>query len=237
MAGITTTWDIAVPTGGEDPKNGDNRIVELKTSLEEIFRNGGHRLLAGPSTDSKLGRHVCDEEFASGGAGTPLTGEWYVYAKDGTTRIVTVRDSSAATPSEFNISTLKLVTGTHKTLAIPIGGGSTGVVGGLYFENRGTPAMTILGAKLVAGTAPSGTSLVVNVFRLASGYTDPGSGGTSILTTPASDLTIAAGSKIGTETTAIVGAQSVLSQGDALYFSITTLSAADNIVLYIRYKS
>ena len=108
MAGITTTWDIAVPAGSEDPKNGDNRICELKTSLEEIFRNGGHRLVAGPSTDLKLGRHVCDEEFASGGSGTPLTGEFYIYAKDGTTRIVVVRDSTAASASQFDITGLQL---------------------------------------------------------------------------------------------------------------------------------
>lgn len=235
MAGITTTWDIAVPAGSEDPKNGDNRIVELKTALTEILRNGGHQLSNGPTTDTSNGRHLCGEENQSGGAGSPLTGEFYVYAADGTTRIVTISDSTAASPSRFYAPTLVATFANQRTIAMPLVG-TAGVQAGVYFENRSPQSFTIQGIKLVAGTGPTGTDLVVNVLRNASGYANPGSGGTSVLTTPASDLKIAAGSRVGTETTAIVGAQSVIAQGDSLYVSITTLSAATDIVVYIRVK-
>jgi hypothetical protein len=150
--GITATWDIATPLGAEDPKNGDNRIVEAKTSLKEIFQNGGHYIVAGPSSDLKLGRHVCGQELASGGAGTPLAGEFYVYDANGTTRIVTVRDSTAAPANQFDVGTLQ-----YK------GTGGLAVTGAAGFGNTTvTGTITATGTIIASAAATVAANLGIN---------------------------------------------------------------------------
>lgn len=230
MPGITETWDSAVPAGSEDPKNGDDRIRELKRTLVEILRNGDHKAQAGPVSDVAAGRHVCGQANGLGGTGA-LTGEFSIYASDGTTKIVQVLDSTASEASTFKLSTLNIKSATQRTLAIPLGGGATGVVGGVYFENRGLSTMTFLGAKLVCATAPSGSALDVDALRLTAGYANPGSGGSTIFT---ARPTVAAGSRVGSESTSL--AITTLATGEALYFNIVALNSADNIVMYIRYS-
>ena len=233
---ITKVWNNSAPAGSDDAKNGDDEIRDFKVGLVERLRNGGHNMqTAGSTTVATDGRHMCGEEFDSGGANSPLAGEFYIYAADGTTKVVTARDSTAASPSQFDVSNLTVYSANQRTIAIGLNS-IAGVQAGVYFENRAPKSITILGAKLVCGTAPGGGSLVVNVLRLATGYANPGSGGTSIFTTPASDLVVTVGNRVGTETTAIVGAQSVLAQGDALYVDITTLNAANDVVLYLRVR-
>lgn len=233
MAAITIVWEPATPPGSEALNNGDNRITEFKTGLSERLRNGGHQWSTlASSTDQEDGRHVCGTAFAAGATGA-LAGEFYIYAADGSTVIATIGDSTAASPSRIDVTTLTINAANQRTIALALNP-ATGVQNGVFFENRAPKSITILGAKLVAGTGPTATDLIVNVLRLATGYANPGAGGTSILTTPASDLKIVAAARVGTETTAIVGAQSVLAQGDAIYVDITTLSAAADIVLYLR---
>lgn len=230
MAAINSTWDETVPAGSEVPKNGDDRIRELKLNIRERARNGGHRMqTAGATTDAKDGRHCCGESAAAGSG--EATGTFNIYAADGSTIIWTAGDSTA-TPASTITTSLNVVTGTQKTLAIGLGGGSTGVVAGVYFENRSPNTMTLLGAKLVCATAPSGSALDVDVLRLTTGYTDPGSGGTTIFS---ARPTVGVGNKVGTESTSL-SITSLLTT-EALYFNIVALNAADNIVVYIRYKS
>jgi len=121
---------------------------------------------------------------------------------------------------------------THEgTLAVSLPASGTGVVAGVYYENRGATTMTFLSARLVCGTAPSGSALDVDCLRVTSSYTDPGASGSTIFS---ARPTVAAAGKVGTETTSF--AISTLAQGEALYWSVTALNAADNIVMYLRYR-
>jgi hypothetical protein len=137
MAAITVTWDPTVPPGSEALSNGDNRIVELKTGMVERLRNGGHGwdTTGSGTTNQEDGRHTCGIAFTQGDP-SALAGEFYFYDRDGSTVIMTLRDATAATPSELFLGAFKLrttgnvsaATGTF-TGAVTIGGtlGITGV--------------------------------------------------------------------------------------------------------------
>lgn len=227
---VTESWDSATPAGGDDPKFGDDRIRELKRALVEAFRNGGHKAQTGPIVDPEFGRHTCGEANAMGGTGASV-GEWAIYANDSSTKIVQVFDSTGTPASTLSCPTLNIASGTQRTLAIQLGGFATGVVSGVYFENRATNTMTLLGAKLVCGTAPAGSALDVDALRLTAGYANPGSGGSTIFT---ARPTVAVGNRVGTESTSL--AITTLATGEALYFNIIALNSAADVVLYIRYK-
>lgn len=240
---ITKTWDNAVPSGGADPKQLDTFIQDSKTATYERFRNGGHKC-TNSAADSEDGRHVIGQEFDSGGA-SAVAHEFYVYDNDGSTKRVTIKgtshgtnplevDATGMTVKGTNITSGDSPGHTHNgTIAIALPGGATGVQAGVYFENRSTQTLDILGGKLVCGTAPSGTALTVQVYRLATGYTNPGSGGTAVFSAAP---TVTAGNRVGSESTSLDAAQDNLAQGDALYFDITALSSAADIVLYLRVR-
>lgn len=117
MAAIITVWEPAAPLGSEALTNGDNRITEFKQGMQERLRNGGHQWsIAGSTTDQEDGRHVCGTAFAAGDAAA-LAGEFYWYASDGSTVIMTLRDSTAATPSELYVGSLKIRTTGNVTAA------------------------------------------------------------------------------------------------------------------------
>lgn len=119
---VTVEWNETTPAGAETPRQGDDRIRELKEAIRMRMRNGGH-LWTAAATDVEDGRHVCGTENVSGGPGTPLTGEFYIYAADQTTRIVTVGDSTAATPSRMALSTLDVLPRNY-LYRVPTSGGS-----------------------------------------------------------------------------------------------------------------
>jgi len=119
MAVVTVTWDSSVPVGSEDIKTGDNRIVELKGGLVQRLRNGGHRMPTIASADASEGFHCCGEMYAAdtGHTTAALAGEFYLFAADGVTVVATLRDSTAATPSELFLGANKLRTTGNVTAA------------------------------------------------------------------------------------------------------------------------
>lgn len=163
---VTVAWDETAPAGGESPRLGDDRIRELKEAIRMRMRNGGH-LWTAAATDTEDGRHVCGTENASGGPGTPLAGEFYVYAADQTTRIVTVGDSTAAIPNRINASTLALTTlslSTGATTCSTLVAGSTANIAGATTAAAATFSglvTTNAGLKLVVRTVSSSPVTVV----------------------------------------------------------------------------
>lgn len=100
---VTKAWDETKPAGIDSPRNGDDEMREgIKQATRERMNIGGHFWPS--ATDTKSGRHQCGQEQAASGDGTPLAGEFYIYASNGTTRVVTVADSTAG--SFLNASTL-----------------------------------------------------------------------------------------------------------------------------------
>lgn len=143
MASVSTTWDASKPAGGDDAKNGDDEIRNFKSCMVERMRNGGHRMQAAGSTVNEIdGRHVCGEAQAAGSA-SGLVGEWVVYAADGTTKVFTVTDSTAASVSKVDCGVNQLIGtgGMNMTTA------STNTLNNLTVSN----ATTLSGALGVTG--------------------------------------------------------------------------------------
>lgn len=226
---ITKSWTPASPAGGDDPRQGDDVMRDMWTAIHERERNGGHIWETSASADTEAGRHACGVEQASGGTGSPLAGEFYVYAADGSTRILTLRDSTAADPSNFDVGSFPIRGKRIASVHIPLVTGATGRVSGVIFHNNSGATMTLTSAQLVCFTAPSASPLDVDMNVLASGYTDPTAAGTSIFGT---HTTIAAGSRVGTAITSFNDA--TLAAGEAWVWDVDALNSASDIIMLLK---
>ncbi len=226
---VTKTWTPTSPAGGDDPRLGDNVIRDTTTAVHERMRNGGHKWETSAALDTEAGRHVCGVEFDSSGTGSPLAGEFYFYASDGSTKVGTIGDSTAADPSRLDFGSFAIRGKRIVSLAVPLVTGATGRVPGIIFHNHSGATMTLLSARLVCFTAPSGSALDVDMNVLASGYTDPTAAGTSIFGT---HTTIAAGSKVGTAITAFNDA--TLAADEAWVWDADALNSAADIVMQLK---
>lgn len=245
---VTETWDATKPADSRDPKLGDDDIREFKRTMREIARNGGHVFPTSDPTSAAAtwGRHSCGEEFDFGGAGSPLAGEFYIYAADKTTKIATFADSTAADPSVADFTGLT-VRGTNvdsgnnpghghdHTVSIPLPASATGRVNGVMLHNSGNGTLTILSAQLFCFTAPSGdvVDVDINIVDL-DGADDPDDAGTSIFAANPHP-TVADGNKKGTAVSTFD--DDALPVGDAWVFDVDTLtSPADDLVLVLKVR-
>lgn len=102
----------------------------------------------------------------------------------------------------------------------------------LYYENISPNTQYLQSARLVAATPPSVGICTMNIFRQTSGYTNPEGTGTTVLTTPGTDLAIQPGLRVGRHNKGF--AISGIAPGQSLNFNLTAVSGADLIVLYLE---
>lgn len=94
---ITATWTPSIPTGSSDRRTIPTNMRDLKSAIAERNLAGGHIQETTATLDPYAGRHSCGVEYAAGGT-SALANEFYIYDTDKTTKIMTVRGASHATP-------------------------------------------------------------------------------------------------------------------------------------------
>jgi len=83
---LAITWDETAPASGDDPRDGDNEIRDLKVALRERLRQGGLVWeVTGPSKDNEAGKIACGVQAAN---------VWRVYETDKTTIVLDINDST-----------------------------------------------------------------------------------------------------------------------------------------------
>lgn len=244
---ITEIYDQAVPTGATDPKQIDEQMTLKWRALGERLRAGGHVWETGAPIDAQAGHHAIGVD-PDGDAK-----QFVIYESDETTAALTLDEDEAGTVPNVQVAILgdgltgankwtlrcdTLQGGRDSTVNIPLLG-NTGRQVGLIYENRGGPGaagagtITLLEARLIAWTGPTGSALDVDIHKLTSGYTDPAAAGVSIFAANPHP-TIAAAAKVGTPVTVFDDA--VLAVGDAWVFEIDALNSAADIVLELKVR-
>lgn len=108
---ITTSWTPLTPDGADSPSDGDNVIRALKSSIGDRMRHGGHEWETVAGTELGAGRHKCldsgDTDVIAAGV---LLGEFYIFAGDGTTKLFTLADSTAAAPNKLTLGSAIVLT-------------------------------------------------------------------------------------------------------------------------------
>lgn len=234
------TWDEARPADSDAIGQGDDEIrLGVKTAIRERLAVG-HYYPVGGGASSDMGKHATDA----------TNKRWSLWNHDCTAEILRITYDTGGGTYELDAtigandlilkdSALKVDPGhQHERLInVPLVG-TAGVQTGIVITNLSTTrTFTLLGVQLACFTAPSATSLSVDVEKIASftTATNPGSGGTSVFT--AGFATIAAGAFRGAEKTDItLTTLAPVAAGVhmAWVFNIETLSAAAGIVATLR---
>lgn len=235
LAPWTVAWE-GLPNGAAQPVSDlDDSDRDIKAQVGLRLEQGGHILTQDPhgvghgaaAADSKDGRHVID----SGGAG--ISPDIYKSAAvDATlsTKLVSFTDSY--------LSCSEPIYGVQYTAHVQLppvdGARCTGVI--IY--NRGAGTLRLLQADLVCFTAPAGGSLVVDIHRLDSAFTDPNTVGAddegSVWNTIPS---VAAGAFKGgpfTDFSLVLANPQDLVLGDAWVFEVDSLNGAGSIVMQLK---
>lgn len=255
---VTTDWDETLPADVRNPALGDDDIRDLKKQIRERERKGGHFHedgSSGPTTDVDAGKHVCGEESLGDGGGNDglfIIFESDVHASDRDTAAVTLGDGSAAGADTDAMTLGDGVDGSRPytmiadvlegkrihDVAIPLPASGTGRINGLYWFNQTAFTLVIESIDLYANTGPNAGALTVDIHRHTTGWTDLDSGGTTILTTPASDLSIAdaSGSPARLSSPLTSFAIENIATGEVLAFEIDELNDADDMILFIRFR-
>lgn len=257
---VTDDWTETSPADGDNPKQGDDEMRNDRRRTRERLVRGGHYGVAASGADrAHEGKHQCGE--ATIGESSPNDGEFIIYESDGhagnrTTAAVTIGDG-AATPADTvtlgdgltGSRPYTLVADTLKgkrihDLAIPLPTSGTGRIDGVYYFNQGASEITIKAVNLYANSGPNGGALDVDIHLHTSGWTDLSSGGTTISSGGTNVISIAdtttGNPAKATEVTTFAavwpgaGSDNTLATGEVLAFEVNTLSAAADIILFIR---
>ena len=239
---LAENWDVTKPAGGDNPQQGDDEIRQERRAIQERAQRGNVYWPA--AVDQDAGKIVLGTD-PDGLAGTWIVFESNAHAGNRTTTALQIWDGGGATPDTARLGDgvggsrpytfqADVLQGKREhTVHAPLPGGATGRQGGVLFENRGGGTLTVLEALAVCFIAPSVSPCTIDVHRLASGWTDPNSPGTSIGTAPPL-LSI----PVGTFRSSVVTTFSTatLAVGDAWVFDIDALNSADLIVVEFKIR-
>ncbi len=111
------------------------------------------------------------------------------------------------------------------TLAIPIGTSTGGLIPGLVYENRGNGDLVLVEARLIAGVAPVGGNLNVQMRLLPVAWTDPAATGIEVWADP-NRPTLVTTEQRGVVASTI--ADGTLEEGEAWTFEVDTDGGSPN---------
>jgi hypothetical protein len=109
---------------------------------------------------------------------------------------------------------------------------ATGRVTGAVFHNDGDANLELKGVRLIASTAPSGGDETIEVYLLASTYTNPDTGGTKITFT-GGDVDLTDTNQKGTKFVPTGGSQTI-QPGEALSFNVTAHNGGEEVTAVLE---
>lgn len=245
MAYVGWTASFEDTPAGTDPVSSiDDKFSEFKEQTRRLLLAAGVNLPDISVTEDGTTPHTPGTKAGIPGVlmvdagGSGLGGQ--IWMSDGSAKVMDPTDAGVnfptATPATGgNITTLNNPGHGHDvTLAVVLEPITTGRVPGVIFENRGNGDITLLHARLIAWTAPSGGSVVVQMVLLDSAYTNPATDAGTDVFTSGNRPSVSDGNNRGAVWATIDDA--TLEEGEAWVFEADSISGAGLLTLLLKVR-